>query len=429
LEAGQHVRDFILDSKIGAGGVGEVWRARHQHLEKTVAIKVIYPHLSSNVHAYDRFLREAKAMAALEHSHIVPVHDFFTLNDNSYLVMTFIEGQSLQSLIQSRGRLHLKEALKISQDVLEALDFAHRNGVVHRDVKPSNILVKPNGHAYLVDFGIALIWGEERITKDGNSVGTGEYMSPEQIKGRPLDQRTDVYSYGCVLHEMLAGDPPFGGREEDGVTDYIIMQRHLNDMPVPLRRLNSQVDEKTESVVLRAIAKDPDERFGGCQEMAKALSLKTALPISDQTKRRRKATILYGTVLGAIIATLVIILIIYQNMVPQNECGSLKDIARGSVEQMNKCADIFYKRGDRLDDALALWEETWRQAKYGPAALAVGKLYDPVLWEKGPSVFSKPDLYQAQKWYKRAEQQDIAEAQQRLRDLKEWEARSSQQTK
>jgi eukaryotic-like serine/threonine-protein kinase len=271
LEAGQRIRDFILEKKIGAGGVGEVWRARHQHLDRTVAIKAIYPHLSSNLQLYERFLREARALAALDHPHIVPVHDFFALNGNSYLVMAYIEGGSLQSVLQSRGRMPLREALRISGGILDALSFAHRKGIIHRDVKPSNILVQPDGHAYLVDFGIVLIWGQERITQEGVPIGTWEYMSPEQIKGKELDHRTDVYSFGCVLYEMLAGRPPFGGREEDGVTAYSIMQGHLSETPTPVRRLNSEVDKMTASVVLRALAKDPAGRFGGCQEMAEAL--------------------------------------------------------------------------------------------------------------------------------------------------------------
>jgi eukaryotic-like serine/threonine-protein kinase len=264
--------------KIGAGGVGEVWRARHQHLDRTVAIKAIYPHLSSNLQLYARFLLEGRAMAALDHPHIVPIHDFFSWNGNSYLVMSYIEGQSLQSLLQSRGRLPLREALRISRAILDALGFAHRKSIIHRDVKPSNILVKPDGHAYLVDFGIVLIWGQERITQEGVPIGTWEYMSPEQIKGNALDHRTDVYSFGCVLYEMLAGRPPFGGREEDGVSAYSIMQGHLSETPTPLRRLNAEVDKMTESVVSRALTKDPAGRFGGCEEMAGALPREPSPP-------------------------------------------------------------------------------------------------------------------------------------------------------
>jgi eukaryotic-like serine/threonine-protein kinase len=217
-------------------------------------------------------------MAALDHPHIVPIHDFFSWNGNSYLVMSYIEGQSLQSLLQSRGRLPLREALRISRAILDALGFAHRKSIIHRDVKPSNILVKPDGHAYLVDFGIVLIWGQERITQEGVPIGTWEYMSPEQIKGNALDHRTDVYSFGCVLYEMLAGRPPFGGREEDGVSAYSIMQGHLSETPTPLRRLNAEVDKMTESVVSRALTKDPAGRFGGCEEMAGALPREPSPP-------------------------------------------------------------------------------------------------------------------------------------------------------
>jgi len=354
------------------------------------------------------------------------------LNGDSYLVMVLIEGQSLSNLIQGRGRLLLEEALQISQDILDALDFAHRKGIIHRDVKPSNILVKPDGHAYLVDFGIALIWGKERITEDGVTIGTGEYMSPEQIRGAALNQHTDVYSFGCGLYEMLTGRPPFGGRDEDGVTDFTIKQGHLNKTPTHLRQFNSQVDEKTESVVLRALSKSSDERFGGCQEMAKALNLDFSVPSppqSDGPDGHRKAVIRRGAVLGVIMATIVLIVMISHYMDPQDECGSVQEIARGSAEQMNACADKFYQGKNRLDDALVLWEQAWRQAKHGPSALAIAKMYDPVLWGKVVSIFSKPNLHQAKKWYKRAVNQNIHEAGQRLKDIENWEAQPSQQTK
>src|SRR5262249_20835368 len=157
---------------------------------------------------YARFLHGAQALAALKHPHIVPVHDFFALDENAYLVMSYVEGASLRSVLRRRGRLPVDEVFKIARDILEALDFAHNKGIIHRDVKPSNIIVTPEGEAYLVDFDIALIRGEERVTRVGGLVGSEHYMSPEQIKGEELDQHTDIYSFGCVLYEMLAGRWP-----------------------------------------------------------------------------------------------------------------------------------------------------------------------------------------------------------------------------
>jgi serine/threonine protein kinase len=267
LEAGQQIRDYILEEKIGAGGAGEVWRARHQYLDKVVAIKAIYRHSSQDVHFGARFLEEASVMAKLSHPHIVPVHDFFFLDGISYLVMDYIEGGSLGDLIKERGHLPLDEALTISLGILEALNFAHSRGVIHRDVKPSNILVRPDKHAYLVDFGIALVVGKQRHTRFGTNIGTPEYMSPEQILAKEIDHRTDVYSFGCVLYEMLTGRPPFGS-QDTGKTEYNIMNGHLHEKPVPVRQINRDIDQYTESAVLRALAKDPDQRYGGCQEFA-----------------------------------------------------------------------------------------------------------------------------------------------------------------
>jgi serine/threonine-protein kinase len=271
MEAGQKIRDYVLDAPIGAGGVGEVWRAHHERLDKPVAIKVILPHLCRDANIFKRFEQEAVAMAKLEHPHIVSVYDFFPVGENACLVMSYIEGGSLEDLIKRHGRLGLAEALEISGGILEALDTAHRQLVVHRDVKPSNILVRPDLHAYLVDFGIALVLGKTRVTKFGTNVGTSEYMSPEQIRGDKPDHQTDVYSFGCVLYEMLAGRPPFGSLSAEGVTDYTIMQRHIKDAPPLLRSLNPKVDQQTEAVVVRALAKDRRDRFAGCAEMHAAL--------------------------------------------------------------------------------------------------------------------------------------------------------------
>ena len=270
MEAGEKIRDYILEQRIGEGGVGEVWRARHTRLERPVAIKIILPHLVRDKNIHSRFLHEAENMANLRHPHIVRIYDFFPFNDTEYLVMDYIEGGSLQGKLSRLGRLSLADVLHISRDILDALDFAHRKQIIHRDVKPSNILLTPDLHGYLGDFGIALVLGKTRVTRFGTNVGTLEYMSPEQIHGEELDHKTDVYSFGCVLYEMLAGRPPFGTLEE--ATEYTLMGRHVNEPPKPLRDLNPEVDELTESVVMQALRKDRNERFDGCAEMSARLA-------------------------------------------------------------------------------------------------------------------------------------------------------------
>jgi serine/threonine protein kinase len=287
LEAGQRIRDYILEEKIGAGGAGEVWGARHQYLDDTVAIKAIYRHASQGSDFQERFLEEAKVMASLKHPHIVSVRDFFFLDDMSYLVMTYIAGGSLADLIARRGHLPLTEAMAISREILDALNFAHSQGVIHRDVKPSNILVRPDGHVCLVDFGIALVVGKRRHTRFGINIGTPEYMSPEQIQGQEIDHRTDVYSFGCVLYEMLTGQPPFGSQDA-GQSEYEIMSGHVHAHPPSLRVLNPEVDEHIETVVIRALAKTPDQRYGGCQELAKELDDIEPGPSSSPFRKGQK---------------------------------------------------------------------------------------------------------------------------------------------
>ena len=270
MEPGQQIRDFILEKKIGAGGVGEVWRARHQHLDKPYAIKAVFRHLSNDARFHDRFIQEAKAMGQFDHQHIVGLHDFFYLDDNSYLVMSYIEGGSLDVSLRQDGLMPVEKALKISGSILDALNFAHSKGVIHRDVKPSNILLNPNGHAYLVDFGIAIVVGEPRMTQFGKNIGTIEYMSPEQITAGQIDHRTDVYSFGCVMYEMLSGRPPFG--IVDGQrTDFDVMNDHMNKPPPSLKQLNPELDDDIDAVVQRAMAKNPGDRYQSCRDMAEAL--------------------------------------------------------------------------------------------------------------------------------------------------------------
>lgn len=276
MRAGQQVRDYLFEQRIGDGGMGEVWRAVHLGLRRMVAVKVIREGSTGGTFR-ERFVREAQAMARLDHPHIVPIREFFTSGGSGFLVMGLVEGKSLEN----RGRLPIDLALRIARQILDALNFAHQQGVIHRDVKPSNILLDGRDHAFITDFGIALVAGTQRITRltrSGTAVGTPEYMSPEQITTpADIDHRTDVYSFGCVLYEMLAGQPPFGSRDL-GTTEFELLQAHVTRSPIPIRKRNSDVDRHTEAVIMRALAKDPEERFAGCGEMAQALFGETPAP-------------------------------------------------------------------------------------------------------------------------------------------------------
>ncbi|HEX4966510.1 MAG TPA: serine/threonine-protein kinase [Thermoanaerobaculia bacterium] len=273
MKTGQQVRDYILEKKIGEGGMGEVWSAVHSVLGRRVAIKVMAPHVAADREFGERFLQEARAQATLQHPRILGVTDFFAEGGVYYLVMPLVEGETLNDRLErAHGPLPQEEALSYARDLLDALDYAHQKGIIHRDVKPANVLLDSQGHACLTDFGIALLVGQQRLTRTGTSIGTPHYMSPEQIRNpKRLDHRADVYSVGCMIYEMLAGRPPFLPESEDGDTDFELKEAHMYHQPEPIRRWNPAVPAALDAAVLRALAKDPDQRYGGCGEFRRAL--------------------------------------------------------------------------------------------------------------------------------------------------------------
>lgn len=268
MEAGWRIREYELQQKISEGGMGEVWQARHIHLERRVAIKVMYEKLMSEAGFGERFLQEARAMSALQHPHILGIIDFFTDSGAYYLIMPYVDGGSLRDkLAAAGGRLAVSDTLRLARPLLQALHYAHGRGVVHRDVKPSNILLDREGQPFLVDFGIALIAGQERRTMTGTVIGSPHYMSPEQItRPRDVDARADQYSMGCVLYEMLTGRPPF---IEDNYAAVFVA--HCTQPPRSPRDFNPALPPALCQVVLRALEKEPGLRFPGCRELLEGL--------------------------------------------------------------------------------------------------------------------------------------------------------------
>jgi serine/threonine protein kinase len=210
-EGERQIGQYILEEKLGEGGMAEVWKARNQVLGTPAAIKFLNQSFAGHPETEQRFLGEGKRQAQLRHPNIVSAFDFIYLNGRSYLVMEYIEGEGLDTrLLKLQGPMPLADVLTISRDVLGALGYAHAHNVVHRDVKPSNILLENGGRVYVMDFGIALVTGEQRLTRIDMCVGTPHYMSPEQIvSARNIDCRSDIYAYGCVLYEMLTNHVPF----------------------------------------------------------------------------------------------------------------------------------------------------------------------------------------------------------------------------
>ena len=257
---------YELIRRLGEGGMARVYLARDVRLGREVAVKVLEPHLAERPGFRERFLREARVAASLDHPHIVPLYDFGESNSLLYLVMPYVSGGSLQEMLK-RAPLLLGEVVAYGSQIADALDYAHQRKVIHRDVKPANMLLHADGRLMLSDFGLAKILDSSRprVSKGQPDAGTPEYMAPEQIEGH-TDERSDVYALGVVLYLLLTGHLPF-----TGATSSAIMDAHLYHLPSQPRQLNPAVTPAIQAVVLRALAKRADDRFQRAGDLSAAL--------------------------------------------------------------------------------------------------------------------------------------------------------------
>ena len=283
---GKTIEKYKIMSEIGKGGMGIVYLAEHVHLGRRFAVKCLAPQLTGDRRFSERFHQEARKQAQLGHPNIVQATDFFEQDGQFFLVMEYVDGQGLDEMIENRRKLPEKEALSIFKDVLDGLNFAHSRGVIHRDIKPSNILVDRGGRAKIMDFGIAIMAGEKRLTATGTNVGSPWYMSPEQIRHpMEIDHRSDVYSIGIVLYEILTGDIPF-----DGDTDYEIKDKQINSpVPEPTER-NPQISNILSKIILKALEKVPDDRFNGCGELLEYIEEYETKPKQEKTATQQPAS-------------------------------------------------------------------------------------------------------------------------------------------
>jgi len=249
------VGNYKIVEQIGEGGMGAVYRGVDVMLDRPAAIKCLRPDVGGNPQLLERFRNEVSALAKLNHPGIATLYAFFRHQDDHYMAMEFVEGKPLDMLLHLQRALSVERAIGIFRQVLDAIEHAHRSGILHRDIKPANIIVSDAGVAKVTDFGIARILGEAGLTRAGNMIGTIEYITPERIKGIPADARSDVYSLGMVLYEMLSGHSPFRARSE-----YDLMKAHLEKVPTPLRKVVPTISEPVARVVMRALAKRPEER-------------------------------------------------------------------------------------------------------------------------------------------------------------------------
>ncbi|MCA9036341.1 MAG: serine/threonine protein kinase, partial [Planctomycetaceae bacterium] len=248
---------YEVERVIGSGGMGVVLKGFDSELHRVVAIKVLKPHLAHNGAARRRFAREAQSAAAVVHEHVIPIHDVLTDSDTPYLVMQYVPGQSLQARVDERGPLEAKEVLRIARQVAAGLAAAHAQGVVHRDVKPANILLEDSVDRVLIsDFGLARTVDDATLTRTGVVAGTPHYMSPEQAKGDLVDHRSDLFSLGSCIYFMCTGRPPF--RAEHALA---ILNRICNDQHRPVEEINADVPPELADLIDRLLSKDRTERF------------------------------------------------------------------------------------------------------------------------------------------------------------------------
>jgi serine/threonine-protein kinase len=258
---------YELEELVGTGGMSTVFRAHDRQLERRVAIKILHEHYADDPEYLERFRREARAVAKLSHPNIVTVIDRGDDGGRQYIVFEHVEGENLKELVVRSGRLPVRRALELALDVAGGLAFAHDHGLVHRDVKPQNVLLSREGEVKVTDFGIARsLHMEHGVTQTGTVLGTGEYLAPEQASGKQVSPATDVYSLGVVLWELLAGDVPFVGENFVAVA-----LRHVNEPPPHLRERRPDVTPRLEAAVDRALAKDPGRRFPSMAAFAKEL--------------------------------------------------------------------------------------------------------------------------------------------------------------
>ena len=258
---------YELEELVGTGGMSSVFRAHDRQLERRVAIKILHEHYAEDPEYLERFRREARAVARLSHPNIVTVIDRGDDGGRQYIVFEHVDGENLKELVLRSGRLSVRRALELALAVADGLAFAHDHGLVHRDVKPQNVLLSSEGEVKVTDFGIARsLHMEHGVTQTGTVLGTGEYLAPEQASGKPVSPATDVYSLGVVLWELLAGDVPFVGENFVAVA-----LRHVNEPPPPLRERRPDVSPRLDAAVQRALAKDPARRFPSMNAFAKEL--------------------------------------------------------------------------------------------------------------------------------------------------------------
>ncbi len=296
---GSQLGSYEILEEIGCGGMGRVYKARQPSLDRTVAVKVLLPQLAADRVFVERFLREARSIATLEHPGIVTIFDVGEASGTYYFAMQLLDGRPLDEMLEGGKPLPIETAVDVLEQVARALAFAHRAGILHRDVKPGNIILTREGHAVLTDFGIAQALSDTRLTKTGTSIGSPEYMAPEQIEGKPLDARADLYSLGVVFYQMLTGETPYRGD-----SPVAIVYQHVK-APIPSpREVDPSIPPRLDRVATTLMAKLPEERYGSAEALLSAL--RSEPPDPAPAERRRSGAVANWLAGGAIVLGLIL---------------------------------------------------------------------------------------------------------------------------
>jgi len=350
LTKGTMVAHYRISEKIGAGGMGEVYLAEDTKLNRKVALKFLADQFSSDQSARDRFTRETQAVAATDHPNIVSIYEVNEFKSRPYFAMQYIDGKSLSDVIKG-NQLLLSEIIRLAIQICEGLQAAHNKGIVHRDIKPSNILIDKDGRARILDFGLARIRGMETLTRTGTTMGTLFYMSPEQVQAKKTDLRSDIFSFGVVLYEMITGKRPFGGD-----SDAAILHAITHDEVEPLARFKSGVTDKLQQILDKALQKEQSLRYQTAADMLADFKQVTA---TDFPKQKSKAVVTIAA--GIILLIAVGTYFIFSNFLAETtqEASSPKRIVVLPFENLGAAEDEYFADGitDEITSRLAIVSE------------------------------------------------------------------------
>ena len=268
MSIGKVIGNYKISQEIGHGGMGKVYKAIHLSLERVVAIKMIHPKLLSNNEMVARFYSEAKIQAKLNHPNIVTVYDFFEFEDNHYIIMEFVEGESVSKVINHQGAFDVDYGTQIFLQILEGMSYAHKKNVIHKDIKTSNFILT-SSNVQITDFGIAQIIGDPGLTSEsGGVIGTPKYMAPEMILGKKIDHRADIYSLGISYFELITGRVPF---TTTGKSDFEIRKAQVEAPPPSPTEINPRIPKEIENIILKALSKNTNDRFSSVDEFIEAI--------------------------------------------------------------------------------------------------------------------------------------------------------------